>query len=56
MAPYFTTKPAGKGTGQGLSLARRIIVDQHGGRLFFESQVGVGTTFYIVLAGVGDAK
>jgi two-component system, NtrC family, sensor kinase len=56
MAPYFTTKPAGKGTGQGLPLARRIIVDQHRGRLFFQSQVGVGTTFFIVLPGVGNAK
>jgi hypothetical protein len=56
MAPYFTTKPVGKGTGQGLPLARRIIVDQHRGGLYFESQVGVGTTFFIGLPGVGDAK
>lgn len=46
---FFTTKPVGKGTGQGLSLAHSIIVEKHRGQLFFESEVGVGTTFYIVL-------
>jgi signal transduction histidine kinase len=55
MAPYFTTKPAGKGTGQGLPLARRVITERHRGRLYFESHVGVGTTFFVVLPGAPDA-
>jgi signal transduction histidine kinase/HAMP domain-containing protein len=43
--PFFTTKAVGKGTGQGLSIARSIIVDAHGGTLSFESELGEGTTF-----------
>lgn len=46
---FFTTKPVGKGTGQGLALAHRIIVQKHGGALTFDSRVGHGTTFRIVL-------
>src|SRR6202162_741250 len=47
--PFFTTKEVGKGTGQGLALAHNAIVQKHGGRLWFESEVGSGTTFYIEL-------
>lgn len=47
--PFFTTKEAGRGTGQGLALARSIVIDKHGGTIGFESQVGVGTTFTIRL-------
>jgi signal transduction histidine kinase len=54
MSPFFTTKPAGKGTGQGLPLAQRVIVERHRGRLSFETEVGVGTTFHIVLPGQSD--
>lgn len=46
---FFTTKPVGKGTGQGLSLAHSIIVEKHQGKLFFESEAGQGTTFHIQL-------
>lgn len=46
---FFTTKPVGKGTGQGLSLAHSIIVDKHQGKLFFESEAGLGTCFHIQL-------
>ncbi|GAB6887877.1 hypothetical protein JCM13304A_13750 [Desulfothermus okinawensis JCM 13304] len=46
--PFFTTKEVGKGTGQGLYLAFNI-VKKHNGNLFFESEEGVGTTFYIRL-------
>jgi signal transduction histidine kinase len=45
--PFFTTKPIGQGTGQGLSIARALIVDHHLGELTFESTLGVGTTFQI---------
>jgi PAS domain S-box-containing protein len=44
---FFTTKEVGKGTGQGLAIARMIVVEKHGGSLSFESQVGVGTTFHV---------
>jgi two-component system, NtrC family, sensor kinase len=45
--PFFTTKPAGKGTGQGLALAPTAIVRRHGGKIWFDSELGKGTTFYI---------
>ena len=47
--PFFTTKEVGKGTGQGLSISHKIIVENHGGQLFFETEDDVGTTFYIKL-------
>ena len=47
--PYFTTKEPGRGTGQGLAICHPVIVDKHGGRIFFESEVGRGTTFTINL-------
>lgn len=47
--PFFTTKEVGKGTGQGLALARAVVVDKHGGELTLESEVGKGTTFFIRL-------
>jgi two-component system, NtrC family, sensor kinase len=47
--PFFTTKPVGSGTGQGLSIARSIIVEKHGGQLTFESELGKGTVFSITL-------
>jgi len=47
--PFFTTKAVGKGTGQGLAIARSIVVDKHQGTLYFESAPKQGTTFYIRL-------
>lgn len=47
--PFFTTKEVGKGSGQGLAIARSIIVDKHGGSLDCESEEGKGTTFIIRL-------
>lgn len=47
--PFFTTKEPGKGTGQGLTIARSAIVDKHGGSLTFVTRPGVGTTFQIRL-------
>jgi signal transduction histidine kinase len=47
--PFFTTKEVGKGTGQGLALARTTIVDKHRGEIDVDSEVGVQTTFTIRL-------
>ena len=47
--PFFTTKEVGRGTGQGLAIARSIVVDRHHGSLSFTSEVGRGTTFTIRL-------
>jgi two-component system, NtrC family, sensor kinase len=47
--PFFTTKGVGKGTGQGLAIARSIVVDKHFGELSFETEQGKGTTFIIRL-------
>jgi two-component system, NtrC family, sensor kinase len=47
--PFFTTKPAGEGTGLGLSMSHDIIVKQHGGRIDVETQPGKFTEFTIVL-------
>ena len=46
---FFTTKPVGTGTGQGLALAYTLIHDRHGGTLTFDSTPGIGTTFTIRL-------
>jgi len=45
--PFFTTKEVGRGTGQGLAIARAIIVDKHQGTLTVDSEVGRGTTFTV---------
>ena len=52
--PFFTTKPAGKGTGLGLSVSYGVIED-HGGSIKVESELGEGATFVIVLPGLGAA-
>lgn len=46
---FFTTKAVGRGTGQGLALVRRIVVDKHGGAVKFDSEVGKGTVFTVRL-------
>ncbi|MCL5778086.1 PAS-domain containing protein [Limibaculum sp. FT325] len=45
--PFFTTKPAGEGTGLGLSLSYDIVVKQHGGTLTVESAPGEHTSFVV---------
>jgi signal transduction histidine kinase len=47
--PFFTTKEVGRGSGQGLAVARSIVVEKHGGSLTFETQPGQGTTFFVRL-------
>jgi PAS domain S-box-containing protein len=47
--PFFTTKEVGKGTGQGLTLAQTVVVKKHSGQIWFESESGKGTTFFVRL-------
>ncbi|WP_454803298.1 sensor histidine kinase [Mucilaginibacter phyllosphaerae] len=49
MQPFFTTKPAGEGTGLGLSLSFDIIVKAHKGHINIDSKEGEGTAFIITL-------
>lgn len=46
--PFFTTKPGGKGTGLGLAVSKRI-VEEHGGRIWFEHSPHGGAIFQILL-------
>ncbi len=47
--PFFTTKAVGEGTGQGLALARAIVVDKHHGSLTFDTALGEGSTFHLCI-------
>jgi PAS domain S-box-containing protein len=53
--PFFTTKEIGKGTGQGLAIARSVIINKHGGSIRFETEEGKGTTFIVRLSYDGKA-
>jgi len=43
----FTTKPVGTGTGLGLMIVERIVAQEHGGSVTFESVWGQGSTFHL---------
>jgi len=47
--PFFTTKAVGQGTGQGLAIARSVVVDKHAGTIVFTTAPGAGTTFTICI-------
>ncbi len=46
--PFFTTKPAGEGSGLGLDIVLKI-VEKHGGKLELDTEVGKGSTFHVLL-------
>src|SRR5260370_40683834 len=54
--PFFTTKEVGRGTGQGLAIARSIVVGKHGGELSVASTVGSGSEFTLRLPIRGCAE
>jgi signal transduction histidine kinase len=54
--PFFTTKPAGEGTGLGLSMSHDIIVKQHGGTIDVATEPGAFTEFVITLPRSGAAQ
>jgi signal transduction histidine kinase len=54
--PFFTTKPAGEGTGLGLSMSHDIVVKQHGGKIDVNTEPGAFTEFIITLPRTAGAQ
>ena len=55
-SPFFTTKPAGEGTGLGLSMSHDIVVKQHGGKIDVDTEPGAFTEFIITLPRTAAAQ
>ena len=53
--PFFTTKDVGEGTGLGLSVAHGI-VEEHGGTIEVDTEVGTGSCFTIRLPGAEEGR
>jgi two-component system NtrC family sensor kinase len=53
--PFFTTKPAGQGTGLGLHFCRQVM-DRVGGHIAVESHPGMGTLFTVRLPGAKEER
>ena len=53
--PVFTTKPAGDGTGPGLSMSHDIVVKQHSGKIDVITEPGASTEFIFMLPGTTAA-
>jgi PAS domain S-box-containing protein len=47
--PFFTTKQVGEGTGQGLSICHDIVVHKHHGKIWFDTEIDKGTTFFVTV-------
>ena len=47
--PFFTTKKVGEGTGQGLSICHDIVVHKHHGKIWFDTEIDRGTTFFVTV-------
>ncbi len=54
--PFFTTNEVGSGTGQGLSIVHDVVVQQSGGSIEIESEVGSGATFIVRIPHAGDIE
>jgi len=59
--PFFTTKQSGEGTGQGLTICHNIVVEKHHGKIWFDTELDRGTTFFVRIpiqfdSETGDSK